>query len=93
VKEDKLAAINEKLEAVLVTKRSEYTEICPFRRAKKHCDETVNDYAIRLRHLAKHCDYGTNLGVQSSENNRGDPYRFFKFFFIYVIFISLKSSR
>jgi len=49
VKEDDLAAIKEKLKALLVTKRSEYTEICAFRRAKKHCDETVNDYAIRLR--------------------------------------------
>ncbi len=61
VKEDDLATIKEKLKAVLVTKRSEYTEICAFRRAKKHCDETVNDYAIRLRHLAKHCNYGTSL--------------------------------
>jgi len=40
VKEDELTAIKEKLKALLVTKRSEYTEICAFRRAKKHCDET-----------------------------------------------------
>ena len=31
------------------------------------------------------------MGVQSSENNRGDPYRFFDFFFTYDIYISLKS--
>ncbi len=32
------------------------------------------------------------MGVQSSENNRGDPYRFFDFFFTYDIYISLESS-
>ncbi len=58
---DDLAAIRAGLEKVLVTKRSEYSEICTFRRAKKHSDETVNDYAIRLRHLAKHCKYGEGL--------------------------------
>ena len=49
------------MEKALVTKRSEYTEICAFRRAEKMKDETVNEYAMRLRVLAKHCNYGTQM--------------------------------
>lgn len=50
--ETTLEVIKTRLEEVLVTPRSEYTEICAFRRAVKERDETVNEYAIRLRKLA-----------------------------------------
>ena len=33
------------------------------------------------------------MGVQSSEHNRGDPYRNFHFFFINEIYKSLKLSQ
>ena len=58
---DDLAAIKTTMNKVLVVKRSEYTEICAFRRAVKHKDESVNDYAMNLRLLAKHCNYGDQL--------------------------------
>jgi hypothetical protein len=32
-----------------------------FRRAFKNVDETVSDYAMRLRHLATDCKYGTTV--------------------------------
>ena len=45
---------------LLVVKKSEYTEICAFRRAFNHKEESVNDYAMRLRKLSEHCRFGEN---------------------------------
>ena len=59
--ETTLEVIKTRLEEVLVTPRSEYTEICAFRRAVKERDETVNEYAIRLRKLARHCNFGDTM--------------------------------
>jgi len=58
---DNLEAIKLAMNKVLVTKRSEYTEILVFRRAVKRKDETVNDYEMRLRLLARYCNYGDKL--------------------------------
>ena len=32
-----------------------------FYKAKRHEGESVNDYTVRLRHLAGPCNFGTNL--------------------------------
>ena len=44
----------------LLVKRSEFTEICIFRRAKKRNDERVEEYCMRLRQLAAHCKFSNN---------------------------------
>ena len=44
-----------------VLKKSEYAEICAFRRAMRHEGELVSDYAMRLRILATHCKFGAAL--------------------------------
>lgn len=41
-----------------VSKRSQFTEAQVFRRAMKDADETIDQYALRLRHLATHCKFG-----------------------------------
>lgn len=40
-----------------VSKRSQFTEAQIFRRAVKEADETIDQYALRLRHLATHCKF------------------------------------
>jgi len=39
----------------------EFSEIIIFRRARRQKDETVNDYSMRLRNMAKYCNFGSNL--------------------------------
>ncbi len=58
---DTLVEIKAFMKAHFVEKKSEYTEICIFRRAFRHADERVTDYAMRLRLLATHCKYGVML--------------------------------
>jgi hypothetical protein len=52
---DTLAEIQKFMKEHFVVKKSEYSEIVTFRRAFRHEGETVNDYAMRLRALAKCC--------------------------------------
>ena len=58
---DTLAEIKVFMSAQFVAKKSEYTEIMTFRRAFKNVDETVSDYAMRLRRLATDCNYGSTV--------------------------------
>ena len=50
----------------LVVRRSEFTEICIFRRAKKRNDERVEEYCNRLRQLAAQCKF-SNIDKIDSE--------------------------
>ena len=44
-----------------IPKKSEYAEICVFRRAMRHDGEPVSEYAMRLRALSTYCKFGTSL--------------------------------
>ena len=44
-----------------VPKKSEYAEICAFRRAMRLEGELVSEYAMRLKTLATHCKFGAAL--------------------------------
>jgi hypothetical protein len=48
---------HEKLTSHFISKRSEFAEDQTFRRTTKRSDETVDEFVMRLRHLAKHCKY------------------------------------
>ncbi len=61
---DDLDSIKADMNRVLVASKSEFTEICKFRRAAKMKDETVNEYATRLRALAAHCNFKTTLDTE-----------------------------
>ena len=45
----------------LIPKKSEYAEICVFRRAMRHDGEPVSEYAMILRALSTYCIFGTSL--------------------------------
>ena len=45
------------LEAHLKPKTVVFTEVMIFRRAARYEGETANEFAIRLRHLSKHCQF------------------------------------
>jgi hypothetical protein len=47
-----------------VEKKSVYTEKCVFRRAMKCQDESVNEYAMRLRRMAAHCEFSAGLETE-----------------------------
>ena len=55
--EDTLAEIKAVMTAYFVPKRSEYAEVCKFRRAMRLEGETVGDYVMRLRSLAHYCKF------------------------------------
>ena len=46
-----------KLTKYFVSSRSQFCEDQNFRRASKRADESVDEYILRLRQLAKHCKY------------------------------------
>ena len=46
------------LQKHLKSKTVVFTEVSVFRRTTRLQDETIQEYAIRLRNLAKNCDYG-----------------------------------
>ena len=56
-KDDKFEEIKTFMTAHFQVKRCEYTEVMGFRRALRHDDESVNDYAMRLRSAAAHCKF------------------------------------
>ena len=53
------------MKAHFLPKRSVFTESCIFRRAHRSADEPVQEYAMRLRQLAAHCNFGPNLEAES----------------------------
>ena len=59
--EDTLAEVQALMTTHFVPKRSEYSEVCTFRRAMRYEGERVSDYALRLRALSTHCKFGTAL--------------------------------
>ena len=58
---DELAEIQTYMQAHFVAKRSEYSETTEFRKAFRVVGESCSEYAMRLRRLAAHCNYGTAL--------------------------------
>ena len=50
--------------ARFVSKRSEFTELCGFRAATKGDEESVDEYELRLRRLAAHCNFGDQLETE-----------------------------
>ena len=56
--DESYTAIREMLQKHLRSKTVVFTEVSVFRRATRLQDETIQEYAIRLRNLAKNCDYG-----------------------------------
>ena len=54
---DSYKEIMDMLVAHLNPKTVVYTEVCVFRRAMRFEGETASDYAMRLRGLAKHCEF------------------------------------
>jgi hypothetical protein len=55
---DTLTELYTKLSAHFVGKRSQFAEQCRFINANRLPDETIDDYHMRLRSLAAHCNYG-----------------------------------
>ena len=56
-KTDTYVEIRAMLEAHLKPKTVVFTEVMIFRRAARYEGETANEFAIRLRHLSKHCQF------------------------------------
>ena len=55
---ESLAEVKKVMTEYFVPKRSEYTEVCKFRRAMRLEGECVADYVMRLRTLAQYCKFG-----------------------------------
>ena len=60
-KDDKLVDIVKFMSEYYAPKRSKFAYVAIFCRAKRHEGESVNDYILRLRHLATPCEFGTTL--------------------------------
>ena len=58
---DSYETIREMLLAHLKPKTVVFTEVCVFRRVERYEGESANDFATRLRGLAKHCQFKDNL--------------------------------
>ena len=54
---DSLDEIKKTMTEYFVPKRSEYSEVCKFRRAMRLEGETVGEYVMRLRSLAQYCKF------------------------------------
>jgi hypothetical protein len=62
--DDSLKDMQEKLTKHFVWTKSVFTEKCIFRRAMKRQEESINEYAMRLRWMAAHCEFGAALEAE-----------------------------